>query len=104
VKARLLGSLLLGAIAAAIVVVYDDTANHAALVRAAAQPQPHGGHQSVTSILAAGFVSVTLFVALVVFVAGTVLAGRRKARAAAASRAWQGTPQPRRRGRAGAGQ
>ena len=101
-KARFLGSLVLGAIAAAIVVGYDDTANHAALVRAAAQPQPHGGHQSVVSMLAAGFVGVTLFVAVVVFVVGTVLAGRRKARTAAASRAWQGAPQPRRRGRAGA--
>jgi len=99
VKARLFGSLVLGAIAAAIVVVYDDTANHAALVRAAAR-----SHQTVASSLAAGFAGVTLFVAVIVFVVGAVLAGRRKAPVAAARREWQGAPrpQPRRRGRAGA--
>ena len=59
-------------------------------------------HQTAGSIEASGFAGITLFVALVVFVAGTVLAGRRKARTAAASRASQGAPQPRRRGRAGA--
>ena len=96
-KARFLGSLVLGAIAATIVVGYDDTANHAALVRAAAQPQPHGGHQTVVSMLAAGFVGVTLMVALVVFVAGTVVARRRKARQPAARRAFQGRPASRRR-------
>ena len=42
VKARLLGSLVLGAIAAATVVIYDDTANHAALVRGGS-PQPSDG-------------------------------------------------------------
>ena len=80
-KARLLGSLVLGAIAAATVVIYDDTANHAALVRAAAR-----SHQTVVSILASGFAGLTLIVAAVVFVAGTVVAGRRKARQASARR------------------
>ena len=98
-KARFLGSLVLGAIAAAIIVIWDDTANHAALVRAAAQPQPHGGHQSIASMLAAGFVGVTLMVALVVFVVGTVVAGRRKARQPAARRAFQGRPASQRRPR-----
>ena len=96
-KARLLGSLTLGAFAAAVVVIYDDTANHAALVRAAAR-----SHQTVASNLAAGFAGVTLLVAVVVFVLVTVLGAPRRARAAAAGRAWQGAPQPRRRGRAGA--
>ena len=68
-KARLLGSLVLGAIAAATVVIYDDTANHAALVRAAAR-----NHQTVVSSLASGFAGLTLIVAAVVFVAGTVVA------------------------------
>jgi len=95
-KARLLGSLVLGAIAAATVVIYDDTANHAALVRAAAR-----NHQTVVSSLASGFAGLTLFVAAVVFVAGTVVAGRRKTRQAAAWRGWQDDAGPRRRGRAG---
>jgi UDP-N-acetylmuramyl pentapeptide phosphotransferase/UDP-N-acetylglucosamine-1-phosphate transferase len=73
VKARLLGSLVLGAIAATIVVIYDDTANHAALVAGAAR-----NHKTVVSSLAGGFAGVTLFVALLVFVAGTVFAGRRR--------------------------
>ena len=95
-KARLLGSLMLGAIAAAIVAGYDDTANHAALVRAAAR-----SHQTVVSILASGFAGLTLIVAAVVFVAGTVVAGHRKERQAAARRVWQDDAGPRRRGRAG---
>ena len=98
-KARFLGSLVLGAIAAAIVVGYDDTAYHAALVRAAAQPQPHGGHQSVVSMLAAGFVGVTLFVAVIVFVFATVFAGRPRRRQAAMGRDSR-VPAPRRRPRA----
>ena len=90
---------MLGAIAAAIVVVYDDTANHAALVRAAAR-----SHQTVASSLAAGFTGVTLIVAVIVFMVGTVLAAPPQGPVAAARREWQGAPrpQPRRRGRAGA--
>ena len=80
-KARFLGSLVLGAIAAAIVVVYDGTANHAALVRAAAR-----SHQTVASSLAAGFAGLTLFVAVVVFVFATVFAGRPRRRQAAMRR------------------
>ena len=94
-KRRLLGSLVLGAIAAAIVVIYDDKANHAALAATAAR-----NHTTVMSSLAAGFAGVTLMVALVVFVVGTVLAGRRKARQPAAQRAFQGRPAARRRPRA----
>jgi heme/copper-type cytochrome/quinol oxidase subunit 2 len=75
VKARLLGSLVLGAIAAAIVVIYDDTANHAGLVRAAAR-----SHQTAVSILASGFAGLTLIVAAVVFVI-SLLAARYRARA-----------------------
>ena len=99
---RLIKSLVAGAVVATVLVVFEDTGGHAALVRAAAQPQPHGGHQSVASILTAGFAGTAFIVALVVFLASSVLAHRRNARTAAARRAWQGTPEPRRRGRAGA--
>ena len=94
-KARLLGSLILGAIAAGIVVGYDDTSNHAALVRAAAR-----GHTTVASSLAAGFAGVTLMVALVVFVFATVFAGRPRRRQADAGRAFRGRQAPQRRPRA----
>jgi heme/copper-type cytochrome/quinol oxidase subunit 2 len=77
-KARLLGSLVLGAIVAAIVVIYDGKANHAALAAATAR-----NHTTVMSSLASGFAVITLFVALVVFVAVTVLGAGRRARQAA---------------------
>ena len=96
-KSRIVSALLAGAAVAGIVVYIADKGRHAALAAEAAKT-----HQTAGSIEASGFAGITLFVALVVFVAGTVLAGRRKARTAAASRAWQGAPQPRRRGRAGA--
>jgi Na+/pantothenate symporter len=93
-KERLLGSLVLGAIAAAIVVIYDGKENHAALAAAAAR-----NHSTVAASLASGFVAITLVVALAVFVAITVLGAPRRARRAAAR---QDTP-ARRRSRAGAG-
>ena len=93
-RSRLLGSLILGAIVAAVVVIYDDSANHAALAAEAAR-----NHSTVMSSLASGFTALTLFVALIVFVAATMRARRRKARA---ERAWQPGP-ARRRSRAGAG-
>ena len=74
-KARLLGSLISGAFIAAIAVGYDAKANHAALAASAARH-----HTTVTSSLAAGFACLTLFVAAVVFVLGTVLAGRPRRR------------------------
>ncbi len=93
-KPRLLGSLILGAIAATVVVIYDDSANHAALAAAAAR-----NHSTVMSSLASGFTALTLFIALVVFVAVTVLGAPRRARQAAAR---PGIP-ARRRSRAGTG-
>ena len=75
VKARLLGSLVLGAIAAAIVVVYEDTSNMRPWCAAAARRPPVG------RVHPGGRVRrPDLFVAVVVFVVGTVVAGRRKAR------------------------
>ena len=68
-KARLLGSLLAGVVVAAALVVFEDKYRHAALVASAARS---GSHQTVTSILAAGFAGITLIVALVVFVLVTV--------------------------------
>jgi len=94
VKARLLGSLVLGAIAAAIVVIYDGRENHAALAAGAARD-----HTTVLASLASGFAVITVVVALVVFVAVTVLGAPRRARQAAAR---QDIP-ARRRSRAGAG-
>ena len=91
-KARLLGSLIIGAIAAAAVAIYDAKANHAALAAAAAR-----NHTTVISSLAGGFACLMLFVAAVVFVAGTVLAGRPQRRQADAGRAFRGRQAPQRR-------
>jgi UDP-N-acetylmuramyl pentapeptide phosphotransferase/UDP-N-acetylglucosamine-1-phosphate transferase len=93
-RGRLLGSLTLGAIVAAVVVIYDDKANHAALVASAAR-----NHSTVMASLVSGFTAITLVVALIVFVAATLRARRRRGRA---ERAWQPGP-ARRRSRAGAG-
>ena len=93
-RSRLLGSLILGAVVAAVVVIYDASANHAALAASAAR-----NHSTVMTSLASGFVALTLFVALIVFVAVTVLGAPRRARQAAAR---PGIP-ARRRSRAGAG-
>ena len=100
VKARLAGSLVIGAVIAAALVTFEDKYRHAALAASAARALPHGGHQTVASILAAGFAGATVIVALAVFIVLTVLAARRRARLAA-RRAWQDTAGPPRRGRAG---
>jgi len=76
VKARLAGSLILGAFAAAIVTGYAARYRHAALAASAAKS---GGHQSVASILTGGFAGIALIVAVVVFVI-SLLAARHKAR------------------------
>ena len=78
-KARLLGSLMLGAIVAAIVVIFADRSPACGPGGVGGKS---GGHQSVVSMLFGGFVGVTLFVAIVVFVLATVLAGARRRRAA----------------------
>ena len=101
VKARLAGSLVIGAVIAAALVAFEDKYRHAALAASAARPLPHGGHQTVASILTSGFAGATVIVAIAVFIVLTVLARRRRARLAAARRAWQDTPGPPRRGRAG---
>ena len=99
-RARLAGSLVIGAVIAAALVAFEDKYRHAALAASAARPLPHGGHQTVASILTAGFAGVTVIVAIAAFIVLTVLA-RRRARLAAARRGWQDTPGPPRRGRAG---
>ena len=101
VKARLAGSLVIGAVIAAALVAFENKYRHAALAASAARPLPHGGHQSVASILTAGFVAVTVIVAITAFIALTMLARRRRTRPAAAWRGWEGDREPRRRGRAG---
>jgi heme/copper-type cytochrome/quinol oxidase subunit 2 len=92
---RLLASLVIGAIAGGIVVAWDDSANHAALVASAARSH---GADTVASTLTAGFIAVTLAVAIVVF---TLATRRRRARAAAERERRRGAA-PRRRSRAGA--
>ena len=92
---------MIGVVIAAVLVAFEDKYRHAALAASAARPLPHGGHQTVASILASGFAGVTVIVAIVAFIVLTVLATRRRARLAAARRAWQEAPGPRRRGRAG---
>jgi len=71
VKARLLGSLILGAFAAAVVTGYAASYRHAALAASAAR-----SHQTAGFILLSGFAGLTLFVAVIVFVLATVFAGR----------------------------
>ena len=82
-RLRLAVSLAVGAVVAGILVAWDDGHNHAALVAAAARPQPRGVHETVGSILAFGGIFTALIVAAVVFVIATVLARRRNARSAA---------------------
>jgi hypothetical protein len=90
-KERLFGSLVLGAIVGALFAIGDATIRHAALARQAAQVQAHGGHQTVASILAAGFLGVALISALVIFLLLSVSAGRRKRQAPARQRAARST-------------
>jgi hypothetical protein len=94
---RFAGSLAAGAVVAGILVAWEDLHNHAALVAAAAGPQPKGVHETVGSILATGGIFTFLVVAAVVFVVATVLARRRAARAGAGRQA-----EPVRRGRVSA--
>ena len=96
---RLAGSLAVGAIVAGLLVAWDDGHNHAALVAAAAGPEPKGVHETVGSILATGGIFTSLVVAAVVFAVVTVLARRRGARPAAVP---YPAAAPRRRGRASA--
>ena len=100
VKARLAGSLVIGAVIAAALVAFEDKYRHAALAASAARPLPHGGHQTVASILASGFAGATVIVALAAFIVLTMLA-RRRTRLAAGRRTWQDAPGPPRRRRAG---
>jgi len=101
VRARLARSLAIGAVIAAALVAFEDTYRHAALAASAARPLPHGGHQSVASILASGFAGAAVVVTVVVFTISTVAAYRRRARQRATWRGWEGDREPRRRGRAG---
>jgi hypothetical protein len=78
VKRRFIGSLAVGVAAAAALTGFAAKYRHAALVAAAARSQRHGDHQTVASILAAGFAGTTLAVAVVVFVVASVLAWRRR--------------------------
>jgi hypothetical protein len=73
-------SLAAGAVVAGGLVAWDDLHNHAALVAAAAAPDPKGVHETAGSILATGGIFTALVVAGVVFVIATVLARRRNAR------------------------
>ena len=76
-KRRLVGSLTAGIAVAAVLVAFEDKYRRAALAASAARTLAHGSHQTVASILTAGFVGVTVIVAGVVFGIWTVLAHRR---------------------------
>ena len=75
-RARFLKSLVIGAAIAAILVLFEATHQHAALMATAARSH---GHQTVASILVDGFIGMTVGVAVVVFVLST-LGARRQAR------------------------
>ena len=81
-RLRLAVSVAVGAVVAGGLVAWDDLHNHAALVAAAAGPEPKGVHETVGSILATGGIFTALVVAAVVFVIATVRAHRRNARTA----------------------
>ena len=93
-KARFLGSLILGAFAAAVVTGYAGSYRHAALAASASR-----NHQTAGFILMSGFIGLTLFVAVIVFVFATVFAARPRRQRADAGRAFQGHPVSRRRPR-----
>lgn len=86
---------LLGALAGLALVDYVDTKRHAQLLAEAAKPLPHGGHLSVSSLLADGFAGTFLIVTVAAFTVAT-LAARRHRRTPAS---WQAPGRP----RAGAG-
>jgi hypothetical protein len=81
-RLRLAASLAAGAVVAGGLVAWDDLHNHAALVVAAAGPEPKGVRETVGSILAFGGIVTALVVALVVFTIATLLARRSHARPA----------------------
>jgi hypothetical protein len=81
-RRRLAGSLAVGALVAGALVAWDGLHNHAALVAAAAAPQPKGVHLTAGSILADGGIFMFLIVAGIVYAVATLLA-RRRARSAA---------------------
>jgi hypothetical protein len=74
-KNRLRSSLLVGMLIAAALVAFEANFRHAALVASAAKS---GGHQTVTSILADGFIGATIGVTVLVFVLATLGAGRQR--------------------------
>lgn len=97
---RFLGSLAIGALAAAALVAFEDRYRHAALAASAARPLPHGGHQTVAAVLTAGGVFTAVIVTVIVFAVATVRARRRRA-SLVSGRDWDTCyPEPR-RGRAG---
>jgi hypothetical protein len=75
VKARLLRSLTVGVIVAIVLTGFADKFRHAALMASAAKS---GGHQTVTSILADGFIGTTGGATVLVFVLATLGAGRQR--------------------------
>jgi integral membrane sensor domain MASE1 len=75
---RLPRAVLTGLAAAAALTAWAGTARHAALARAAAQPLHNGQHQSVTTILVAGFVFT--FAVVTVTVLAIATAGARRDR------------------------
>jgi hypothetical protein len=93
------GSLAAGAVVAGALVAWEDLHNHAALVAAAAGPQPKDVHETVGSILATGGIFTFLVVTGVVFAVATMGARRRAARVAEAP---YPAAAPRRRSRASA--
>jgi hypothetical protein len=69
---------LLGAVAGLALVVYVDTKRHAQLLAEAARPLPHGGHLSVSGLLADGFAGTFLIVTVAAFAIATFTARRRR--------------------------
>ena len=86
---------LLGALAGLALVDYVDTKRHAQLLAEAAKPLPHGGHLSVSSLLADGFAGTFLIVTVAAFTVATLVARRHRRTPAS----WQAPARP----RAGAG-
>ena len=89
-KARFFWSLMAGAVIGGALVLFEEKFRRAALAATVARS---GGHQTVSSIMADGFLGTTLIAAAVVFVLATVFAGRPSRRRATVA------PRP----RAGAG-
>ncbi len=81
-RRRLAGSVAVGALVAGALVAWDGLRNHAALVAAAAAPEPKGVHLTAGSILADGGIFMFLVVTGIVYAVATLLT-RRRARSAA---------------------